>query len=263
MLRQALKLLILSLFAASAVSCASAARHGMPLSSAYLYDSIKTFVDSSETKTVVLIPMFHVAKPAHYKKINDYLDTLKSHGYVTFGEGCMPSDRFTDTLDIPLYRDVGDLYSPVDSMKLDTLYRKMRKIMGHDIDSQHDRIASRWNRTTQVSVMQMYGDRDYWVDETYADLIKDFETRYGEIELSSYDFECSIDSEKYKGKEDKRWVSVRSNNDSYCSIRIARCIFESSFDKIAVVYGYSHTHRLYWFVLPEKGYKLVDNPYYQ
>lgn len=207
--------------------------------------------------------MRHVGKPAHFKKINDYLDTLKSHGYVTFGEGCMPSDKFTDTLDIPLYRDVYDLYSPVDSMKLDTLYRKMRKILGVSLRFRTENIASKLHRVTQNSLLQPSGDQDYWVDVTYADFIKEFETMYGEIELSPYDFEYPLELNKYKGKEDPSWKSIRANKNAYCNVRIARCIFESSFDKIAVVYGYSHIHRLYWFVLPEKGYKLVDNPYYQ
>ena len=63
------------LITALAVSCASAARHGMPLSSAMLYDSIKKFVDSSGTRTVVLVPMRHVGKPAHYQKVSDYPDS--------------------------------------------------------------------------------------------------------------------------------------------------------------------------------------------
>ena len=100
------------------------------------------------------------------------------------------------------------------------------------------------------------------VDGTYADMIKEFEMYFGEIELSPYDFECPLGSDKYKGKEDKRW-KLRANANTYCNVRLVRCILESGFEKIAVVYGYSHIHRLYWFVLPKNGYIPVENPYYQ
>lgn len=261
--KQTLKVFTYFLMVASAVGCASAARHGMPLSSAMLYGSIKTFVDSSGARTVVLVPMRHVGKPAHYQKVGDYLDTLKSHGYVTFCEGLLPSDKSTDTLDIPLCRDIRDLYYPVDSMKMDTLSRKLRKILGVDPAYLYDNIAARWHSVKQdESFLHLYGDRDYWVDGTYADMIKEFEMYFGEIELSPYDFECPLGSDKYKGKEDKRW-KLRANANTYCNVRLVRCILESGFEKIAVVYGYSHIHRLYWFALPNNGYIPVENPYYQ
>lgn len=259
----AINALTLLIVFVSTVCCSSAARFGVPLTSAKLYDCIKSFVDSTGTRTIVLVPVTHTAKSSHYQKINDYLNTLRAHGYVTFSEGVMRSDKFTDTLDLPLVRDVYDVFCPIDLSRLDTLSRKIRKIMGVNLAHKYDKRASRWRRDKDSEALDVFGDKDYWVDETYADLIDEFEKRFGEIELSKYDLECPLDSNEYKGKEDERWVSCRRNKNGYCNTKLARCILESGFDKIAVVYGYSHIHTLYWFVLPDNGYKLVDNPYYQ
>lgn len=263
MKRQLLKVFSIMLTALSILCCSSAARYGVLLTSGMMYDCIKTFSDSLGTRTVVLIPMNHVARTSDYKKIENYLDTLRAHGYVTFNEGLLPSSQLTDTLDIPLYREAEELYSPVDSMKLDTLRRKLRKIAGVYPALKLDEIAARKNKVKQPSSLLEFADQDYWVDETYADIIKDFEITFGEIELSQYDFECPLDSDNYKGKMDKRWQSVRSSKNAYCNVRLARCIFDTDFDKIAVMFGYSHIHKLYWFVLPDNGYVLTDNPYYQ
>ena len=262
-MKQAVKAITLLIVAASTICCSSATRFGVPLNSAKLYDCIKTLVDSTENRTVVLIPLMHTAKSAHYQKINDYLDTLRSHGYVTFSEGVMPSDKSTDTLELSLVRDVYDVFTPTDSMRLDTLSRKIRKILGVNLAHKYDETASRWSRVKDSESLNVFGGQDYWVDETYADIISEFETRFGEIILSNYDFECPLDSEKYRGKEDPRWKSVRAHLHNYCNERIARCVLESDFDKIAVVYGYNHIHSLYWFVLPNKGYTETENPYYK
>lgn len=260
-----LGLLVLIALGAVAASCASMNKHGHPLTSSQMYKSITAFTDSTGTRTVVLVPMIHIAKPKYYKQISDYLDTLRAHEYVTFCEGVMPSDVFTDTMSISLSRDIYKLYHPVDSMKVDTLLRKMRKIMGFDLDVKYERLAVKLRGVYQPEALPLKGDRDYWVDETYADFIREFETRYGEIELSQYDFECPLDSRKYHGKKDRRWEYIRISTNCYCQKRLEKCVLESNFDKVAVVYGASHIHRLYWFALfcKRSGYKKIDNPYYQ
>jgi len=256
------KFLTIIIMAGTSISCSMLAKHGIPLSPSQIMDSIQTYVDSTNTKTVILVPMYHIAKSSMYDDLADYLDTLKFQGYVTFLEGVLPTDKFSDSLSIPLYRDLHVLYSPDDSLKLDTLKRKMRKMFGHELGSIHDNPASQHDMIvqTQSSLKRLTSDRDYWVDLTYADMIQEFEEQYGEIVLSQYDYDCPLDSNKYKGKEDKRFSDLRVGS-SRCNVKLGRWVLNPRFDKIAVVFGYGHISYLRWFVLKSNGYTLIPNPY--
>jgi len=243
------------------ISCSICAKHGIPLTSSKILDSVQTYVDSTNSKTVVLVPMLHIAKASDYDRIADYLDTLKSQGFVTFCEGLLVTDKYSDSLSIPLCRDLKMIYSPNDSMRLDTLQRKMRKILGHNLVSKYDGMASRRGMVVQTrSALNLNGDRDYWVDVTYADAIKEFEVRFGEIVLSEYDYECPLDSDDYKGKKDKRFSCLRENKNK-CNEKLGKCVVGSGFDKIAVVFGYAHMHYLKLHVLLSNGYELTTNSY--
>lgn len=254
-----LKMLAIFIIAASSMSCSMFAKHGIPLTSSQIFESVQSFIDSTGTRTVVLFPMWHVAKSSEYARIADYLDTLKAHGYVTFCEGVLATDKYSDSLSISSVSELRAICSPNDSVRLDTLRRKMRKILGQNLGSMHDEMAFRHGMVVQtIDMLRLTGDRDYWVDMTYADVIQEFEEKFGEIVLSQYDYECPLDSQEYKGKMDGRFSYLRSGHNK-CNDKLARWILDSSFDKIAVVYGYAHIHYLQWSVLQKNGYKPVTN----
>jgi len=255
------KFLTIFIMAGASISCSILAKHGIPLSSSQILDSIQTYVDSTNTKTVVLIPMYHIAKSSVYDDLADYLETLKFQGYVTFCEGLLPTDKYSDSLSIPLYKDLHTLYSPDNPLKLDTLKRKMRKMLGHELGSIHDETASQHGMVvqTQSSLKQLTSDMDYWVDVTYADMIQEFEERFGEIELSQYDYDCPLESNEYKRKEDRRFTDLRVGSNK-CNVKLGRWVLDPRFNKIAVVFGYSHISYLRWFVLKSNGYTLISNP---
>lgn len=80
-------------------------------------------VDSTGTKTVILIPMIHIGAAKDYDKIGIYLDGLRSRGFTVFYEGvnCPKASEVTP--------------------ETDTIIRKARRIVGIDITGGYDKIA--------------------------------------------------------------------------------------------------------------------------
>lgn len=226
---------------------------------------VDKYTHTESGKEVVLVPMSHLNKPQRYAETKLYLDSLKADGYVTFFEAAFPVPRHIDTVGDVNYIELAHLYaeplSAEDSLRLDTLLRKTRRILGFNAsggytNTDNQSLPKRFRSGKYVSqtdeLLGINTERDLWIDYSLSDLMVLYEKQCGEVPLTDYDFTTGW-NEQYDspGKRLDRNLFMSTLRDRYLRKRIA----ESPHPKIAVVYGLAHTWRLEYSLPHAEGFK--------
>ncbi|MEG1982408.1 MAG: hypothetical protein RR037_01610, partial [Alistipes sp.] len=143
-----------------------------------LKDVLK-FTDSTG-REVIFLPMCHVGKQKDYDEIRTYLDQLKADGYVTFLEGLAGIPFPIDTISEYSYTDLLRIktshpWTHTDSLRLDTLMRKTRRIMGESIELAN--MPKNKFVAQSPEILGLTTAQDIWVDYTLYDLIERYERK--------------------------------------------------------------------------------------
>lgn len=193
------------------------------------------YSNDSSGRSIILIGMAHAGKPVFYENVRKLLDSLRAEGYVVFHEG------------VGRTRDM-------DSLVLDTLQRKFRKILGfHLTDYLNEDNKSRkpYNKKKYIIQSDELLGIDFvspdciHADYMIYDLIKRYEQDKGEIILTEYDWNTSL-MEKYDPKKSgdtttyyRRYLVHTLRNE-----HVAKMIAESPYQKIVILYGRGHMHHI-------------------
>ena len=231
--------------------------------------------DPTTGKEVVLVPMRHLSTPDSYAKVRDYIDNLKADGYVTFCEGVMQAPYHMDTVHeisiSELYRFYDTVtFTAAELQRLDTIIRKDRRVTGSYIgeggyaDPDNKSLPERNKKQGYVSqTLELLGlttDKDIWIDYSIYDMIGLYEKRYGEIELSEYDFATGL-MEPYEPVDDKPSTNSMLRLLLYPRNEyVVRRIVGSQRPRIAVIYGSGHMPGIKYYLKkhgfrPVRGYK--------
>ncbi len=236
--------------------------------------------DPTTGKEVVLIPMRHLSTADSYAKVREYIDTLKADGYVTFCEGVMRVPYHMDTVReismSELYRFCDTVtFTDAELQRLDTIIQKDRRVTGSYIgkggyaDPDNQSLPERNKKQKYVSqTMELLGlttDQDIWIDYSIYDMMGLYEKRYGEVELSEYDFATDL-MERYEPTDGKPSTTgmlrlVLYPRNEY----VVRRIVDSQRPRIAVIYGSAHMPGIKYYLKkhgfrPMRGYKADNQP---
>lgn len=196
-------------------------------------------------KTLAFLPMTHIAKPKFYEQVKFKVDSLRNEGFVIFYEG------------VSLTKE-----NDLDSLQKDTLYRKIRKLMGfhlgHGYKEKENKSLPSAFRNTKKYINQTkkntgITDCDYKVDIPIDKLIKRFEEDRIKIKLNDCDWETGL-YEKYNCDDsyENDYVVMQLRNEY-----ILERIRFSKQQKIALVYGSGHFKRMQ-YELNSSGFKPIE-----
>lgn len=198
-------------------------------------------VDSSGKKSIFILPMCHVGSIEDYEKIALFIDGLKGNGYVTFVEGIKPPA------------------ANLDSSSVDTLLRKMRKLLGFNPATQLDYLVSKHNGWTyqSESILHLCTEKDLYTDISIDEFIWQFELKHGPIVLDEYDYSCPLDeNDNYKRKPSPKYKRpIKSIVCDYRNEVLRNHIVNDGYEKIVVIYGGEHT-KMMKYSLQRDGFKM-------
>lgn len=213
-------------------------------------------------KEVIFIPMKHVGPPEFYNRVGELNDSLMAQDYYFFLEGV--SSKRPET--------------KADSLKLDTIARKMRKIWNRSLsfDSSKGGNFDTINATMSVNGrdirlkekiitqpgysemgIETLASRNVDVDaQGYLDA---FEKKFVKVILDSCDFQTPFTSKyecmpvewKYR-KKVKKEINLKFRNEF-----VANEILKDNHSKIAVIYGAAHVEGIIE-LLKKEGYQKVE-----
>lgn len=202
--------------------------------------SYTKYINSDTGREVVMVGMIHMEKPEFYDEVRLLLDSLKSEGYVVFCEG------------------VTDGAAPP---RLDTVLRKIRRVTGMDLDRFY---AKKVSANKRIYVKQsnlelgLTTDRDFNVDLTLDEMVRQYEDKYDEeIVLSDYDWNTPL-TKKYRPRK-----AGKEQYNDYTMIHTLRerhiidAVRNSPYDKIVLLYGQAHWYRLSSDLFWELDFKKV------
>ncbi len=183
---------------------------------------------NSICKEVIIIPMVHLAKPKYYEESKRIITNLRRKNYSFFYERvAFPNNA--------------------DSLKLDTLKRKMRKLVGlafgFNLTNPKFRGAYPKFFSSGKYKMQNPDDSGYsyqvdrLVDLSVLEVLNAYEQKFGKIKLTECDFKTKFD--------DKYWCDNLKNKDYVIKdLRekfIIKEVEKSNEKKIGLIYGKIHT----------------------
>lgn len=193
---------------------------------------------NSEYKEIVFVPMHHVGKSEFYESVYDLTDSLSKVGFKVYYESIRP-------------------LVPSDTSFNIFNYRKLRKLMsrqlpkGGHIDTVTYKISGRikvdrsYINQPQPNELISMNSMQKNVDVSLDDIIKEYESRHGLIELDSCDLNTDIyneynclglrDIEKEKYREFKNDIII-NYRDKY----LAEFVANSKDSKIIIIYGRAH-----------------------
>ncbi|WP_418982184.1 hypothetical protein [Alistipes sp.] len=251
--------------ACSGVLHGSGARRGSEYFAGHMLKNVTRLTDTTG-REIILVPMIHIASEEQYARVRDYLDRLKADGFVTFFESLFAAPFPIDTLGELSYAEVialkeRTLLTGEDSLRVDMLWRKCRRILGTDIRSDfRNKREQRGGVIQSAELLGLTTERDIWVDYPLQDLVRLYEKRYGPVPLTAPDFAIALDDPDYELPEENEkpdtYHFLQGDRNDYLLRRLMR----SSHPKIAVVYGAAHTHRLKIDLSSSHGFT-VDRKY--
>lgn len=233
---------------------------------------VQKMIDPKTGKEVVFVWMQHLSTEEGYAQIRNYLDGLKAEGYVTFCEAVMPVPFHIDTVGEVTMRQLTETdytFSPDDSLRLDTLRRKCRRMLGFMIgergyaDPGNESLKTKDKGKGYVPQSEerlgLTTDRDIWADYSLQDIVEVCENKYGEIPLTAYDWQTGLykkyTPEQRSPQQMRSYFKIFARND-YLVKRVA----ESPHPKIAVVYGSGHSFGVIYYLKKTHGFR-IDKRY--
>jgi hypothetical protein len=203
-----------------------------------------------------MIGMSHIAKPEFYADVKAFLDSVRQEDYVIYYEGLTLPDN-------------------IDSLQLDTLHRKLRKVIGFYLTSYKDEtnksLPPQWNSKKYIeqdyAYLGIYPDSAYCFhgDYQFDELIAKYEQDKGEIVLTEYDWRTSL-SDKYKPRKSKPKTTYDGNRYLMRTMRedkLINSILQSGNKKVVIVYGSAHRNaidfRLFDSLHVQSGWKTYKN----
>lgn len=227
-----IKRILLLSFAFVMTSCMSVAVKVMGLDKKEA--EVVTLTNSD--RTVAFIPMKHLGPKEFYADVKYLLDSLHNEGYIAYLE----SVRMTDSL----VKDEADL-----------VHIKLRKITGVYIgkagylDTINRRLMGRRFRNRQQLINQppyskLGSDsiKDKIIDIPMNELVKEYESRFGQLALNDCDYVLKPEDKYTCGKEPGNQANQIVMH--YREQKLATHIMSDKNRKIAVVYGALHKHGL-------------------
>lgn len=196
------------------------------MSDVRFYDKARIQYISDGDKTVAYIPMMHMNKPEFYESVKLSVDSLRDAGYTVLYEGI-------------------DIAHSIDSLVMDTLNRKVRRVIGMHMSDYNDTDNVAMKKFQLKGLIPQSNENtgivtatDIRADLPLDTLVQIYEQNRGMIALTNCDFTTPLNS-KYKcaqlGNEDAVFL-VLTIRDQLVAKRI---LFEET-GKIAVVYGALH-----------------------
>lgn len=196
------------------------------MSDVRFYDKARIQYISDGDKTVAYIPMMHMNKSEFYESVKSSVDSLRDAGYMVLYEGI-------------------DITHNIDSLAMDTLNRKVRRVIGMHMSNYNDTNNVAMKKFQLKGLIPQSNENtgivtgtDIRADLPLDTLVQIYEQNRGRIALTDCDFTTPLNS-KYKcaqlGNEDAVFL-VLTIRDQLVAKRI---LFEES-KKIAVVYGALH-----------------------
>jgi len=197
---------------------------------AYEDKAISKNFDYNEKK-IVFIPMHHLGTEKFYNNIKSEIDSLKKENYYFLYEK-VNLDRKDDTLmrkfrkifSLPLTRPNSGYKKMLDSLYPNVKYKKTL------IDQPS---------YEKLGLNSINSERS---DVDVKDVINYYENKYDEIKLTDCDFNTSV-YEKYTKCREENKIPKKQSDDALINFRnqiVAQNIKESSYKKIAVIYGKGH-----------------------
>jgi hypothetical protein len=207
-------------------------------------DDKATFKKIKNTnREILFIPMHHVGKQEFYDDVKRKIDSLRNEGFAFLYEGVK---HFRDT----------------DSLKNDTIRRKVRKILWVDVLSKKMKagyIDSSGNTSVGISQKSIKkyelvnqprrsasgidSVRDIWADVYLTDLVEGFEKKYGRITLSQCELEWKFDEkytcERYRNDDERKFMLEGFRNEV-----LMNKILDDKHAKVAIIYGSRHFNGL-------------------
>lgn len=207
------------------------------LLSSWHHDNVKERITvmqhPQKQKEIIFIPMVHVGYTSTYQQINKALDSLRNQGYLICYEGVKLSNS--------------------DSLRLDTLQRKFRKIVGMHLSQYSDksnknlpkvarRIHRKSNYTAQTNALIGIDTlRDVNLDLSLSELIAVYEKKHQQITLTQYDWSVPL-GEKYRCQH---YGELHDLLHTFRNQYIMDYIQTSTAPKVVLVYGSKHFFWLY------------------
>lgn len=170
---------------------------------------------STSPRQVKFIGIAHVAKPELYADIVQQITALKKEGYVLF-------------------------YEHVDySLATEEVKRKTRKLVGivPDKNGYSDRVEEGKVQQNNDDFLGLVNALDFNVDVEAADIINEYEKRYGNLVLDSADIATPIEQKMIPSEPMRQALPVILD---YRNEYVVNQIKSSKYDKIVILYGALH-----------------------
>lgn len=242
-------------------SCSVIINHSLESGGFYEKDVITRKIKKGD-KEVVFIPMKHVGPPVFYQQVSKISDSLIKKGYYFFLEGVSAKPPKNKT----------------DSLKLDTIARKIRKIWGRSLSYNSSKGGSfdTINAILSINGRKIKLKEKITIQPRYAEMgidslgsrnvdvdaqryLNAFESKFVKVNLDSCDlqtplnskYECTPIDWKYR-KKVKKEINLKFRNEF-----VTNEILKDSHSKIAVIYGAAHIEGIIE-LLEKEGYQKVD-----
>lgn len=201
---------------------------GMP----YTSNEVKETKISNGIQEVVFIPMHHVGTPEFYHDVEKRVDSLQSMNFLLLLEG--------------VGTDIQD------SVQLDSVIRKFRKIVGINPMAPGGYLGlggqglfgKNSNFINQPSYEDLRVDmsKAKVIDVPLETLVAEYERDFGQVALGPCDFRTHLDS-LYPCRSESLKKKVKFVNTYLMGMRnhkVAQTILEAQSKRIAVIYGEAH-----------------------
>ncbi len=191
-----------------------------------IYSKEATYKDySNNEKDIRFVNMVHISTKEFYKDVINKVTEAKNKDYVLFYE-YVDFDLATDLEKRKIRKMIGFIPSPEG-------YKKVLKSIDDD-----DNLMVQDND----QFLNLVNNKDYPVDITPSEIIKQYETKFGEIILSEEDKNTPINEELKRSLPKKKVQSIILD---FRNKYLANKVEHSEFSKIIILYGADHRTGLF------------------
>ena len=180
---------------------------------------VKIIHKNYDNKTILFIGNHHAGRIEYYQKLKDTISYYKQNNFIVFYERLK-------------------LNNELDSVVTDSIYRKIRKILGglpnSDYYSVLDSIKGFMGQPSDDDLN--IDTDDYNADISIAQFVNQYENLYGKVLLEKIDFNIPL-KEDYNEKKMKGIDNIAID---YRNQQLAKEVYSSKHNKILILYGTAH-----------------------